>query len=38
MKEMGLSHTLIMLKDESDYLDIAADYPVWDFFDKHLKG
>jgi hypothetical protein len=35
---MGLSHTLLLLKDESAFLDIAADYPVWNFFDEHLKG
>jgi dipeptidyl aminopeptidase/acylaminoacyl peptidase len=38
MKEIGVSHTLILLEGESGVLDIAADYPVWDFFDKHLKG
>jgi acetyl esterase/lipase len=38
MKQIGVSHTLIMIEGESDFLDIGADYPVWDFFDKHLKG
>jgi acetyl esterase/lipase len=38
MNEIGVPHTLVILEDKSDYLDIAADYPVWDFFDEHLKG
>jgi dipeptidyl aminopeptidase/acylaminoacyl peptidase len=40
MKEIGGFHTLIMQRNESGVLDVdmLADYPVWDFFDRHLKG
>ena len=39
MKEIGVSHTLIMQKDVGHGVNInmSTDYPVWDFFDKHLK-
>jgi hypothetical protein len=33
MKQIGVSHILFV----TSFLDIGADYPVWIFFDKHLK-
>ena len=40
MKEIGVSHTLILQKDVGHAVNInmSTDYPVWDFFDKHLKN
>ena len=40
MKEMGISHTLIMVEGARHdvSVDLFVDYPVWDFFDKHLKN
>ena len=40
MKEIGVSHTLIMQEGVNHRVKInmLADYPVWDFFDKHLKN
>ena len=42
MKEAGASHTLILKKDVGHFQyrlwNFLEDYPVWDFFDRHLKG
>ena len=42
MKEAGASHTLIIKKEIGHGLyglwNFCEDYPVWDFFDRHLKG
>ena len=42
MKEAGASHTLIIKKEIGHGLyglwNFYEDYPVWDFFDRHLKG
>lgn len=39
MKEIGVSHTLIMVEGAGHnvLVNFYEDYPVWDFFDKHLK-
>jgi len=39
MNEIGVPHTLIMKEGEGHYIsvDMKADYPMWDFFDEHLK-
>ena len=38
MKEIGISHSLIMVEggDSHVIVNFFEDYPVWDFFDKHL--
>lgn len=42
MKAVGASHTLIVRENAghsvSALVDFLKDNPVWDFFDKHLKG
>jgi len=40
MKEIGVSHTLIMQKEvgHGGNINMSTDYPVWNFFDKHLKN
>ena len=42
MKEVGAIHTLIIKKGTEHrrelLFNLMEDYPVWDFFDKHLKG
>lgn len=40
MKEVGVSHTLIMKEGAGHvvFVNFFEDYPVWDFFDKHLKN
>lgn len=42
MKEVGASHTLILETGAghhtSDLVNFYEDNPVWDFFDRHLKG
>ena len=39
MKELGVSHTLIVQEGaEHIVIDLVADYPLWEFFDKHLKN
>jgi acetyl esterase/lipase len=35
MKEVGVSHTLIVKKDVGHY--VSVDNDVWEFFDEHLK-
>lgn len=42
MKEVGASHTLILVTgaghDATQLVNFYEDYPLWDFFDRHLKG
>ena len=40
MKEVGVSHTLIIKKDRGHcgIVNFLEDNTVWDFFDRHLKG
>jgi len=40
MKEIGVPHTLIIIegKGHGYNVDFTKDYPIWDFFDKHLRG
>ena len=42
MKEVGAFHTLIIKKGaghrREELINLMDYYPVWDFFDKHLKG
>jgi len=40
MKEMGVSHTLIIIekKGHGAWANFSEDGPLWNFFEEHLKG